>query len=207
MGSDDLTSADNITANISQEGGAKLIYYLLSATIQRSDRAGGDLPSVSNVHKWHYRDLMRFPEAAQKEWKAACYKEMESLDKCDVFELTNLPKGCKTIGCRWVFNIKVDGHKKARLITQGFSQVKGVDYNKLFSPVVQFESMHLMLTLTALHNWYMMGVDVRTAYLYRKLDEEIYMCQPKGFIARGQESKVIHLKRALYGLKQAGLAW
>src|SRR6202161_2424591 len=47
----------------------------------------------------------------------------------------------------------------------------------------------------------------RTAYLYGKLDEEIYMCQPEGFIARGQESKVIKLQRALYGLKQAGLAW
>jgi Reverse transcriptase (RNA-dependent DNA polymerase) len=53
----------------------------------------------------------------------------------------------------------------------------------------------------------MMGVDVRMAYLYGKLDEEIYMCQPEGFIATGQENKVIHLQRALYGLKQAGLAW
>ena len=63
-----------------------------------------------------------------------------------------------------------------------------------------------MLALAALHNWYMMGVDIHTAYLYGKLDEEIYMCQPKGFIARGQESKVICLKKALYSLKQAGLA-
>ena len=86
-------------------------------------------------------------------------------------------------------------------------QVEGVDYNELFSPVVQFESVCLMLALAALHNWYMTGVDVCTAYLYGKRDEEIYMCQPKGCIARGQESKVIHLKRALYGLKQAGLAW
>ena len=93
MGSNDLTLADNITANISQEGDAKLIYYLLSAAVQPSDRAGGDLPSVSNVREWHYQDLMHFPEAAQKEWKAACYKEMESLDKRDVFELTNLLKG------------------------------------------------------------------------------------------------------------------
>ena len=54
MGSNDLTLADNIMANISQEGGAKLIYYLLSATIQPSDGASGDLPSVSNVHEWHY---------------------------------------------------------------------------------------------------------------------------------------------------------
>ena len=132
---------------------------------------------------------------------------MGSLNKCDVFELTNLPKGCKTIGCRWVFDVKGDIHKKARLVAQGFLQVEGVDYNKLFSPVVWFESMHLMLALTALHNWYMTRVDVHTAYVYGKLDEEIYMHQPEGFISRGQESKVIHLKRALYSLKQAGLAW
>ena len=72
MGSNDLTSAGNITANISQEEGAKLIYYLLSATIQPLNGADGDLPSVSNVCEWHYQDLMRFPEAAWKEWKAAC---------------------------------------------------------------------------------------------------------------------------------------
>ena len=53
----------------------------------------------------------------------------------------------------------------------------------------------------------MTGVDVHMAYLYDKLDEEIYMRQPEGFIARGQESKVIKLQRALYGLKQAGLSW
>ena len=194
MGSNDLTLVDNITANISREGGAKLIYYLLSAAIQLSDGAGGDLPSISNVCEWQYQDLMHFPEAAQKEWKAACYEEMESLNKCDVFELTNLPKGHKTIGCRWVFNVKGDGRKKARLVAQGFSQVEGGDYNELFSPVVRFESMYLMLALTALHNWYMTGVDICTAYLYGKLDEEIYMHQPKGFIARGQESKVICLK-------------
>ena len=154
MGSNDLTLTDNITANISQEGGAKLIYYLLSAAVQPSDGAGGDLPSVSNVREWCYQDLMHFPEAAWKEQKAACYEELESLDKCDVFELTDLPNGCKTIGCRWVFDIKGDGHKKARLVAQGFSQVEGIDYNELFSPVVWFESMRLMLALAALHNWY-----------------------------------------------------
>ena len=57
-----------------------------------------------------------------------------------------------------------------------------------------------------LNGWYMTGVDVHTAYLYGKLDEEIYMHQPKGFVTTGQENKVIPLQRALYGLKQAGLA-
>ena len=74
---------------------------------------------------------MRFPKATWKEWNAACFKEMESLDKHDVFELTDLPKGHKTIGCRWVFDVKGDGCKKARLVAQGFLQVEGVDYNKL----------------------------------------------------------------------------
>ena len=142
----------HLMANISWEGGGTLIYYLLSAAIQPSDGAGGNLPSVSNVHEWCYRDLMHFPEAAQKEWKVACYEELESLDKHDVFELTDLPNGCKKIGCRWVFDIKGDSCKKARLAAQGFSQVEGVDYNELFSQVVWFESMCLMLTLAALHN-------------------------------------------------------
>ena len=157
MGSNDLTSADRIMLIYSRRRGAKLIYYLLSAAVQPLDRAGGDLPSVSNVREWQYRDLMCFPEAARKEWKAACYEEMESLDKHDVFDLTDLPKSRKTIGCIWVFDVKGDSCKKARLVTQGFLQVEGVDYNELFSSVVWFENVCLMLALAALHNWYMMG--------------------------------------------------
>ena len=74
MGSNDLTLVDNIMTNISWEGGVKLIYYLLSAAVQPSDEAGGDLPSVSNVCEWHYRDLTCFPEAAQKSGKQHAMK-------------------------------------------------------------------------------------------------------------------------------------
>ena len=98
------------------------------------------------------------------------------------------------IGCRWVFDVKSDGRKKARLVAQGYSQVEGVDFNELFSPVVQFESVRIIFALAALNAWYMTGVDVCTAYLYGKLDEEIYMHQPEGFVATGQENKVIHLQ-------------
>ena len=90
---------------------------------------------------------------------------------------------------------------------KGFSQVKGLDFNQVFSPVVCFETVRLMLALAALENWYITGLNVWSTYLYGKLDEEIYMEQPKGFAVPGQEHKVLRLWRALYGLKQAGLAW
>ena len=90
---------------------------------------------------------------------------------------------------------------------KGFSQVKGLDFDQVFSPVVRIETVHLMLVLAALENWYITGLDIRSTYLYGKLDKEIYMEQPEGFTVPGQECKVLCLWCALYGLKQAGLAW
>ena len=64
-----------------------------------------------------------------------------------------------------------------------------------------------MLALSSLEDWYIEALDIKTAFLYRKLDEEIYMHQLKGFKLKGQEYKVLCLHRALYGLKQATLSW
>src|SRR5258705_5148668 len=83
------------------------------------------------------------------------------------------------------------------LVAKGFSQVEGLDYNEIFSPVVRFESVRLLFALAALENWHMTALDVKTAFLYGQLDEEIY---------KGQELKVLRLRRAIYGLKQASLA-
>jgi hypothetical protein len=82
-----------------------------------------------------------------------------------------------------------------------------LDYDQVFSPVVWFETVRLILAMAALENWNIMGLDVRNAYLYGKLNEEIYMEQPQGFSTPGSEHKVLRLLRALYGLKQAGLVW
>jgi hypothetical protein len=147
------------------------------------------------------------PKELQKEWKKACYEELESLRQRQVFELTELPPGRKAIKNRWVFDIKSDGRKKARLVAKGFSQVEGIDYDEVFSPVVRFETVRIMFALAALSGWQVSGLDVKTAFLYGKLDEEIYMEQPEGFKIQGQERKVLRLRRAIYGLKQAALAW
>jgi hypothetical protein len=132
---------------------------------------------------------------------------LEALRKRNVYDLVERPRGRKVIKNRWVFDQKPDGRKKARLVAKGFSQVEGMDYDAVFSPVVRFETVRLIFAMAALGGWVLKGLDVRNAYLYGELDEEIYMEQPEGFVAPGKETRVLRLKRALYGLKQAGLAW
>jgi hypothetical protein len=107
----------------------------------------------------------------------------------------------------WVFNEKSDGCLWAQLVAKGFSQVEGIDYNELFSPVIHYETACLLFSVAALEDWDMFSVDVKTAYLYGKLDKEIYMTQPEGFKLLGQEGKVWRLHHTLYSLKQAGLSW
>ena len=103
--------------------------------------------------------------------------------------------------------MKPDGYKHACLVAKGFSQVKGIDFDKIFAPVVRFETVQLMLAFTTLENWHIESLNVHSSYLYGKLTKEIYIKQSKGFRVPGQEHKVLHLLHALYGLKQAGLAW
>ena len=76
---------------------------------------------------------------------------------------------------RWVFDIKSDQRKRARLVARGYSQVEGVDYDGLFSPVVCYETVRILLALCALEDWELEALDVKTAFLYGDLDEEIYM--------------------------------
>ena len=107
----------------------------------------------------------------------------------------------------WVFDVKTDGCKHAQFIAKGFSQVEGIDFYQIFSPVVRFETVCLMLASSALENWHIKALNVRSAYLYGKLKEEIYIKQPEGFRVPGQEYKVLHLLCAIYGFKQAKLIW
>ena len=68
-----------------------------------------------------------------------------------------------------------------------------MDYDQVFSPVVCFETVHLIISIAALENWVIHGLDVCNAYLYSELDEEIYMEQPEGFSVPGKTSHVLCL--------------
>ena len=139
-------------------------------------------------------------------------EEIESLIKNETWELVELPPGRKAIENKWVYRIKKDKNgqeikKKSRLVIKGFRQKEGIDYKETFAPVVQITSLRLLLALSTLKSWKSFQIDVKTAFLYGKLEEEIYMKQPKGFIKEGEEALVCRLKRSLYGLKQAPRVW
>ena len=93
------------------------------------------------------------------------------------------------------------------MVAKGFTQVYGIDFEETFSPVARFETVRILLALAALEDWDIESLDVKTAYLYGDLDEEIYMDQPEGYIKKGQERKVCLLLKSLYGLKQSALQW
>ena len=120
-----------------------------------------------------------------------------------------LPEKKKTIRCKWIFKRK-DGLSpseppkfKARLVAKGYSQIPGVDYNDVFSPVVKHNSIHTFFSIVSSHDLEYEQLDVKTAFLHGEFEEDIYMDQPEGFIVPGKEKFVCNLKRSLYSLKQS----
>ena len=192
---------NNLGVSVNQEGGVSNLSLLLAKSISPM------VSATSDPKTWGYKDVMRLPPSQHQEWRDACFRELEALKKRNVFELVECPRNRKVIKNRWIFDVKSDGCKRARLVAKGFSQIEGLDYDQIFSPVVCFETVRLILAMAALGNWHITGLDVRNAFLYGELEEEIYMEQPEGFHAPGREREVLKLLCALYGLKQAGLAW
>ena len=90
---------------------------------------------------------------------------------------------------------------------KGYTQKKGIDYEETFSPVAMLKSIRILLSITAHYDYEIWQMDVKTAFLNGNLEEEIYMLQPEGFIAKNQEHMVCRLKRSIYGLKQASRSW
>ena len=80
-----------------------------------------------------------------------------------------------------------------RLVAKGYTQVQGIDYKETFSLVTRYELIQYLLAHAALLNWEIEAMDVISAYLHGVLEEEIYMEQQEGFIAKGEEKKVCRL--------------
>ena len=142
------------------------------------------------------------------EWKVATDAEYNSLIENKTWKLVELPPGRKAIGCKLLFKLKHDvfvrvERFKPRLVAKGYAQKYGIDYDQILSPVVRFSSIRFLLAFSVQHDFLIRQMDVETAFLNGKLNEDIYMHQPEGYVKPGEEHLVCKPEKSLYGLKQS----
>ncbi|GJX24742.1 zinc finger, CCHC-type containing protein [Tanacetum coccineum] len=128
-------------------------------------------------------------------WKEAINDEMNFILGNNTWVLTDLPPGCKSLGCKWIIKIKlkVDGTIKkfrAIVVIQGFRQ-SGIDYFDTYAPVVRISTIRQLIAMASIRNLIIHSIDVKTAFLNGELDEEVYMNQHEGFIMPSNENKVL----------------
>ncbi|GKF12469.1 putative ribonuclease H-like domain-containing protein, partial [Tanacetum coccineum] len=126
--------------------------------------------------------------------------------------LLDLPNGKKAIGTKWVYKNKKDEigimiKNKARLVAQGYTQEEGIDYDEVFASVARIEAIRLFLAYALFKNFVVYQMDVKSSFLYGKIEEEVYVCQLPRFEDPDFLNRVYKVEKALCGLHQAPKAW
>ncbi|GJT12769.1 putative ribonuclease H-like domain-containing protein [Tanacetum coccineum] len=155
----------------------------------------------------------KISEALNNEsWVEAMQEELLQFKLQQVWVLVDLPHGAKVIGTKWVYRNKRDERgvvvrNKARLVAQGHRQEEGIDYDEVFAPVARIKAIRLFLAFASYMGFIVYQMDVKSAFLYGTIDEEVYVSQPPGFVDPDHPKKVYKVVKALYGLHQAPRAW
>ena len=132
--------------------------------------------------------------------------------KNDVWEVVLRPEGKTVVTSKWIYKIKhaTDGSiekYKAICLAGGFYQKEGEYYDETFASVARYTSIRTIIAISSIMGWKLHQMDVNIAFSNGKVEQEVYIEQPEGFIVHESESHVCKLKKALYGLKQAPRAW
>jgi len=117
----------------------------------------------------------------KKQWIKAIDEEKSLLKKNKTWELVdqNDVKDKKILTSKWVFRIKEEGKYKARLVLRGCEQKEEIDYEEIYSPVINSAPLRIIFAL-AVKDYYIVKFDIKTAFLYGEIQEEIYMRLPEG---------------------------
>ncbi|GJU95928.1 putative ribonuclease H-like domain-containing protein [Tanacetum coccineum] len=145
-------------------------------------------------------------------WIEAMQEELVQFKLQEVWTLVDLPNEKRAIGTKWVFRNKKDERgivirNKERLVAQGYTQEEGIDYDKVFALVTRIEEISLFLAYVSFKDFIVYQMDIKSAFLYGKIEEEVYVCQPPGFENPNFPHRVYKVDKALYGLHQAPRAW
>nr|GEY85387.1 Gag-Pol polyprotein [Tanacetum cinerariifolium] len=135
-------------------------------------------------------------------------EELYQFDRLDVWEFVDRTLCKNVINMKWLWKNKRDEENtiirnKSCLVAKGYAQKEGVDFKESFAPVARLEAVRLFIAYAAHKSFTVYHMDVKTAFLYGPLKEEVYVNQPDGFVDPYHPDKVYRLKKALYGLKQA----
>nr|GEV10960.1 hypothetical protein [Tanacetum cinerariifolium] len=145
-------------------------------------------------------------------WIDSMQEEFHQFIRLDVWELVPSPDGIKPITLKWLFKNKHDEENtiirnKTRLAVRGYRQEEGIKFKESFSLVSRMEAIIIFLAYAAHKGFTVYQMDVKMTFLHGSLKEDLYMCQPLGFIDVDHPSHVYKLKKAMYGLKQVPRAW
>nr|GEU56309.1 hypothetical protein [Tanacetum cinerariifolium] len=170
----------------------------------------GDLSSTTQTRSMTRVEEPKRVHQALKDpsYIEAMQEELLQFKMQKVWVLVDLPHGKRAIGTKWVFRDKKDERgilirNKARLVAQGHTQEEGIDYEEVFAPVARIEAIRLFLAYASFMGFMVYQMDVKSAFLYGTIKEEVYVCQPQGFEDPDHPDKVYKVVKALYGLHQA----
>nr|GFA58949.1 retrovirus-related Pol polyprotein from transposon TNT 1-94 [Tanacetum cinerariifolium] len=135
-------------------------------------------------------------------------EELFQFKRLDVWVLVPAPDNISPLSLKWLFKNKHDEEQtvirnKSRLVMRGYYQEEGIDFEESFTSVARMEAIRIFLAYAAHKSFTMFQMDVKTAFLHGSLKEDVYVCQPEGFIDADHPSHVYKLKKALDGLRQA----
>ncbi|GJW57473.1 putative ribonuclease H-like domain-containing protein [Tanacetum coccineum] len=174
---------------------------------------------TTRIHKDHHLDQVigDLQSATQKikmskNLEEHGFEELLQFKLQEVWSLVDLPNRKRAIGSKWGFRNKKDERgivirNKERLVTQGYTQEEGIDYDEVFAPVARIEAIRLFLAYASFKDFMVYQMDVKSVFLYGKIEEEVYVCQPPGFEDPDFPDRVYKVEKALYGLHQAPRAW
>ena len=150
----------------------------------RERRAPRRFPDEEHVLLTDEGEPETFEEAKEdthnRKWLSAMQDEMDSLHENHTYELTELPKGKRALRNKWVYKLKPGDagnppRYKARIVVKGFQQKKGVDFDKIFAPVVKMTSIRKVLRIAVSMDLEVEQLDIKMGFLHSDLEEEIYM--------------------------------
>nr|GEU73454.1 hypothetical protein [Tanacetum cinerariifolium] len=141
-------------------------------------------------------------------WIESMQEELLQFKRLDVWVLVPDPDNISPLTLKWLFKTKHDEEQtiirnKPRLVVRGYRQEEGIDFKESFAPVARMEAIRIFLAYVAHKSFFVFQMDVKTAFLHGSLKEDVYVCQPEGFIDDDHPIHVYKLKKSLYGLKQA----